>query len=324
MPPTERLRIAIAGLGSRGQFHLERLLLRDDCDVVLAADPDSQARERRRGSICHPASELSPGLLESEGIQAVWLATPDQVTPALVELALRAGCAVVLEPPLGCPPTEVDRLLELARARERPVVLHVPGRAQTEFRQACRVVHSGRLGTLRSLSRSLWQLSPPDPGGAPLLRLARQALPWLDQARILAGGSPRLVWSRHESRRAPEASLPRSAAAAGGTGGLELLVEFGPATIGWLDLQWETPAAWDSGWRLRGSDGVWHASGGTTGSPTGELLEFTLDGEEEGTIDPLDGIFDHLRRKGPNPAAWHEFADLAWWLGQALMSPPET
>jgi len=316
MPPSERLRIAVAGLGSRGQFHLERLLLRDDCEVVAAVDPASACRERWSKSIPHLAGSLSPGLLQAGRVQAVWLATPDGVTPELVELALQAGCAVVLEPPFGLSPDEVDRLLQRAEAKNQAVVLHLPSRTQTEFRQACRVVRSGRLGRLRSLSRSLWQLAPLEPGGGHPLRLNRQALPWLDQAQQLAGGVSRLVWSRQEPRDSIVCQAPADERAMGRPGGLELLVEFGEATMGWFDLQWNTPAAWDSGWRLRGTRGAWHSSGGTSGDPSGELLEFTDEDGEQEAEDPLEGILRHLRGEGPNPGDWREVASLAWWLGK--------
>jgi hypothetical protein len=102
-------------------------------------------------------------------------------------------------------------------------------------------------------------------------------------------------------------------------GGLEILLDFGPETVAWLDLQWQTPAAWDSGWRLRGTEGVWQPTGGTVASPAGELLEFRA---EEMTPEDSGGVYDaivaHLLGVGPNPGEWRGVSSLSRLARQIL------
>ena len=316
MNPIDRLRIAVVGLGARGQFHLETLLLREDCQVVLAIDPQAAPRERWRDQVPRLAESLEPGLLQAERVQAVWLATPERTLPGLIEMAVGGGCALVLEPWLQDLDGEVDRLLEWAGDKGCAVVVHLPHRSTSEFRLTRQVRESGRLGAVRSISRSIWQLSPPLLGGESGTALARQLIPWLDQARILAGGGGSVIWSRREGGSEGSGSNARSAIVR--PGGLEILLDFGTETIGWLDLQWQTPAAWDSGWRLRGTEGVWQPTGGTVSSPAGELLEFRADelGQEPGGA--YDAVLRSLRGLGPNPGEWREVSALGRLVRQIL------
>jgi predicted dehydrogenase len=312
----DRLRIALVGLGERGQFHLETLLLREDCEVVLAVDPQAALRERWRGRIPRLETALEPENLSNERVHVVWLATPEEALPGLIDKAIRGRCALVLEPWFQSVDGQIERQLEWAESEGCRVVVHLPHREFPEFRRALQIRKSGRLGQLRHLSRCIWQLSPRLPGGSSWLALARQVGPWLDQALRLAGAEGRVVWSRHEGcldegGNGPDQPMERP-------GGVQILLEFGSELVGWLDLQWQAPAAWDSGWRLRGTEGVWQPTGGTLASPSGELLEFRS--EEPGP--DLDGAYDRivqsLLRRGPNPGEWRDVAQLGRLLRQIL------
>lgn len=319
MNSTDRIRVAVVGLGARGQFHLETLLLRDDCEVVLAVDPLAPSRDRWRGRLPRLEASLELSALQAAGVQVVWLATPDAALPQAVDRAVRQRCALVLEPWWDDVGGALDRSLETAAAAGCPVVVHFPHRMYPEFRETLQVRESGRLGTLRSISRSIWQLSPALTGGEVRTALARQLIPWLDQAQILAGSDGRLIWSRRDGGHTP--SRPATTTDLVRPGGVEIVLDFGPETVAWLDLQWQAPAASDSGWRLRGTEGVWQPSGGTVASPAGELLEFRA---EEVTPAPggiYDAIFRHLRGLGPNPGEWRDAASLSRLVRQ-ILNPP--
>lgn len=316
---TDRIRVAVVGLGTRGQFHLETLLLREDCEVVLAVDPQPAPRDRWRGRVPRLEASLEPQSLQSAAVQAVWLATPDAALPQAIDRAVRHRCAIVVEPWLDDVDGAVERSLQAGIAAGCPVVVHLPHRAVPEFREALQILESGRLGTLRSLSRSIWQLSPPRAGGDVRTALARHLIPWLDQAQTLAGTDGRLIWSRREGGLAqPE---PATRADLTRPGGVELLLDFGPETVAWLDLQWQTPAAWDSGWRLRGTQGVWQPTGGTVASPAGELLEFRADEVGPNPGGGYEAIFRHVRGLGPNPVEWSDAASLSHLVRQ-ILNPP--
>jgi predicted dehydrogenase len=316
MDASDRLRIALVGLGSRGQFHLETLLLREDCEVVLVVDPVPTLCERWRGQVPRLADCLEPGVLQAERIDAVWLATPEGVLPELIEIAARSRCSVVLEPWLQQREGQVEHQLAWAESEGCAVVVHLPQRVVPEFRQALEVRESGRLGRLRHLSRCVWQLSPRVPGGGSWLTLARHLSPWLDQAQQLAGAEGRVIWSRRDASLdsggdGGEQPLARP-------GGVQILLEFGPETVGWLDLQWQTPAAWDSGWRLRGTEGTWQPAGGTLASPSGELLEFRTEDTGPDTGGGHGEIVRHLLSRGPNPAKWQDVSQLGRLIRQIL------
>jgi predicted dehydrogenase len=312
----DRIRIAVVGLGARGQFHLEALLLREDCEVVLAVDPLPAHRDRWRGRVPRLEAALEPSVLQSARVQAVWLATPESALPELIQLSVRERCGIVLEPWLEDHDGEVDRLLAWGGAAGCPIVVHLPHRVIPEFRQTLQVRESGRLGQLRSISRSIWQLAPASADAEIRSSLARQLIPWLDQARTLAGGGGSLIWSRREVASAVGGPGDRPHLVR--PGGLEILLDFGPETVVWLDLQWQTPAAWDSGWRLRGTEGVWQPTGGTVASPAGELLEFRAEEMTPDSGGVYDAIMGYLLGVGPNPGEWRGVSSLSRLAGQIL------
>jgi predicted dehydrogenase len=263
---------------------------------------------------------LEPEILKAERVQAVWLATPEPALPGLIDMAIGSRCAVVLEPWFQSADGQIEPLLQKAESQGCGVVVHLPHRGVPELRRAIQVRESGRLGQLRHLSRCIWQLSPKVPRGGSWLALARQLGPWLDQARQLAGSDGRVIWSRREGGLDWDGEGPEQPG--GRPGGIQILLDFGPETIGWLDLQWQTPAAWDSGWWLRGTEGVWQPAGGTMASPAGEVLEFRME-ESEPDLGAVpegvhDGIVWHLRGKGPNPGEWRDVSKLGRLIRQAL------
>lgn len=81
-----KVRVAMIGVGLRGQSHLELILRRDDCDLVAICDIDDRMLTRSKGIITKSGKKMPQiftgdlyawkKMLELKGIDAVIIATP--------------------------------------------------------------------------------------------------------------------------------------------------------------------------------------------------------------------------------------------------------
>lgn len=120
------IEVAFVGLGERGGQLLEtfvatgRIRVAWLCDVHQAAIDSAQRLAARQGRPPRTTSDFRH-VLEDRRTQAVVLATPDHWHATAALLALKAGKAVYLEPPLAHNPREGELLVEGAR-RTRGII----------------------------------------------------------------------------------------------------------------------------------------------------------------------------------------------------------
>lgn len=132
-------------------------------------------------------------LVDDPQVQAVYVATPHAQHAAVVELALRAGKAVLCEKPLTHDLGETERLAALARGTGTFLMEGMWMRFNPLVQQLAELVRSGGLGQVRSLHASFGFVAPADPahrlwdpalGGGALLDLGVYTV---DLARLLLG-----------------------------------------------------------------------------------------------------------------------------------------
>ena len=98
---TDRVRVAVVGVGAFGQKHLDALAVIDDAEVVLVADPVREAAERTAAERNIGRVETSlDDVLAHDDVDAVVLATPTPVHAAQTIACLDAGKHVEVEIPL--------------------------------------------------------------------------------------------------------------------------------------------------------------------------------------------------------------------------------
>jgi predicted dehydrogenase len=110
-------RLGIIGLGAMGAEMLEVAVRHPDFTVVLAADPSAAAVARARAAHPGVAYVQDPGqLLDHDGLDAVYLASPPATHAALAVRAMKAGKAVLAEKPLAVDPAEGEEMVAVAAA----------------------------------------------------------------------------------------------------------------------------------------------------------------------------------------------------------------
>jgi predicted dehydrogenase len=114
-----RLRIGIVGLGAWGsRAHLPAFAALDDVEVVALADPDLAAAQRVADTFGVRRVETDPSGLfrDTDGLDAVVIATPEDTHRDLVVAAFDAGLHVLCEKPLA---RSVEEAAAMVAASER-------------------------------------------------------------------------------------------------------------------------------------------------------------------------------------------------------------
>ncbi|MCM3661238.1 Gfo/Idh/MocA family oxidoreductase [Georgenia satyanarayanai] len=151
-----RLSTALVGFGHAGRvFHGP--LIADDAryslDVVVTSDPGRAADAAR----LHPQARVVADLAEALAAQpdVVIVASPPATHVPVATAALDAGCAVVVDKPLGPDPAQARTLLDRADRLGRPLTVFHNRRWDSEFLTVRRLLAEGALGEVRRLESRL-------------------------------------------------------------------------------------------------------------------------------------------------------------------------
>lgn len=90
-------------------------------------------------------------LLDRKDIDAIVVSTPDHWHALVTVDACKAGKDVYCEKPLGLTIAEGRAMVKAARDHNRVVQTGSQQRSSAEFRRACEIVRSGKLGTIKSV-----------------------------------------------------------------------------------------------------------------------------------------------------------------------------
>jgi predicted dehydrogenase len=164
-PPSERITLGFIGVGTMNRHHLNHFLGAGDVQVLAVCDVDSHRRDNARETVekryadrkksgqykgCAAYNDFHE-LLARKDIDAVVIATPDHwhAIPAIE--ACKAGMDVYCEKPLSLTIHEAKVMLDAARKYERVFQTGSQQRSDKEFRLACELVRSGRIGKLKAV-----------------------------------------------------------------------------------------------------------------------------------------------------------------------------
>ena len=120
MRPRERkdtLRVGVAGLGMAGGGILNYLRRLQDVEIVAAADPRRNARERFVEEYDGRSYETLAALCEDDEVEAVWIATPTQYHAEHAAVAAERGKHVVVEKPFAVSLEECEAMIDAAARR---------------------------------------------------------------------------------------------------------------------------------------------------------------------------------------------------------------
>lgn len=141
------LRLITVGLGARARTWLQVATANPDIQIVALCDPDPTARAR--------AAEQFPGLPIGADItdvidtdaDAVLLATPPRGREIQMEVACKAGLAILAEKPLSDSVVTAARFVEMAEAAGVPLIVGLNFRYLAVTQAMRRLLHGGEIGT---------------------------------------------------------------------------------------------------------------------------------------------------------------------------------
>lgn len=164
---SERITLGMIGVGKQSYWHLQNLVRRENVEVVAICDVQQAKRDAAEQLVRKTYSER-PGfenlaqslglyndfreLLARPEIDAVLIGTPDHWHAIPSIAAAKAGKDIYCEKPLSLTIREAQAMVEAARRYGRVFQTGSQQRSSSEFRFACEMVRSGRIGQLKSIN----------------------------------------------------------------------------------------------------------------------------------------------------------------------------
>jgi predicted dehydrogenase len=170
---SERVRIAVIGLRSRGLDHLKLFSAEPDAEVVAICDVDdamiAKAMERipSAGGKAPRAEKDFRRLLDDKSIDAVTIATPDHWHGLMTVVACQASKDVYVEKPVSHNVVEGRRMVEAARKYRRVVQAGTQRRSAPWVAEAVGRVRDGAIGKVGMARAWIHQVRPSIGHGRP-------------------------------------------------------------------------------------------------------------------------------------------------------------
>jgi len=147
---SERIALGAIGVGNRGSYIFGRLAGRPDVEPVAVCDVQPPRLEpfRRAGlAVYRDAREM----LGRGDIDAVVIASPTHWKPLHTIAAARAGADIYCEKPMSLTVRDGRAMVQAVRRYGRVFQHGTQQRSSREFRLACQMARSGRIGTLEAV-----------------------------------------------------------------------------------------------------------------------------------------------------------------------------
>ncbi len=146
------VKFGVIGVGGIGAVHAALLAQGEETQLVAVADVDQGRAERvARETGARPFCDYRL-LVEASGAEAVIVAAPHPLHPAMAEDAARRGLHVLCEKPLATSVAAADRMLETCRRSGVLLGTVFQQRADPSRRAMKRLLEAGALGPLHRVS----------------------------------------------------------------------------------------------------------------------------------------------------------------------------
>jgi len=159
----DRVGVGFIGVGGMGSGHLGGYARDRKYPALAVCDVDATHRERAAQSVgpeCGKHNDYRE-LLDRKDIDAVVIAVPDHWHALTAIHACEAGKDVYCEKPLSLTIAQARAMANAARRYERVFQTGSQQRSSDEFRRACELVRSGRIGKIKEVLVSVWGTSKP-------------------------------------------------------------------------------------------------------------------------------------------------------------------
>lgn len=147
-----RIRLGVAGLGRAFTLMLPTLVAESRVQLVAAADPREEARERFRSDFAARTYTNIEDLCADRDVEAIYVATPHQHHASHVLAAAKERKHVLVEKPMALTLAECQSMVGAARAAGVHIVVGHSHSFDAPFRRARQIIESGMLGRPRMIT----------------------------------------------------------------------------------------------------------------------------------------------------------------------------
>jgi predicted dehydrogenase len=175
VPPSEKVHVAMVGVGGQGRSNLRGLFEEADAQVIAVADPidsfnldafyykgmagrlpvqaeiEKHYAEKGTKTRCAAYVDFREMLDKEKAIDAILCATPDHLHAYVSVTAMRAGKHVYCEKPLTHNLWEARKVAEVARETGVATQLGNQGHSRDGIRQTCEWIWDGAIGPVREV-----------------------------------------------------------------------------------------------------------------------------------------------------------------------------
>ena len=169
------MRLGFLGLGWIGRHRMRALLMQEGCEVVVVADPSSEARERAQQLAPGAAAVASLDELLRHELDGAVIATPSAMHAAQACALLERGIAVFCQKPLARTLEETRKIIAAARSADRLLACDFSYRYTEGMRRIRNCVAEGELGAVYAADLVFHNAYGPDK-------------PWFRDAALAGGG----------------------------------------------------------------------------------------------------------------------------------------
>ncbi len=199
--PSDQLNIGAIGINGMGWANATSMMKIPGVQLKAICDVDQNVMARRMADLQkmeYNTAQVKPfsdyrKLLEDKSLDAVIIGTPDHWHALQMIDAVQAGKHVYVEKPVGNSIEECRAMVAAQKRYNKAVQAGQWQRSQKHFRDAIEMVHSGKLGNIRTVKVSCYQgwmkPSPVVPDSAPPQGVDYKA--WLGPAKIRPFNSSR-------------------------------------------------------------------------------------------------------------------------------------
>ena len=157
-------RTALIGAGGMARHHLP-LMIESGAEIRVVCEPAGSNYELTAAKLAELGAPVPPNqpdlatMLEqySDQLDAVFIVTPHHLHHDQAKICLEAGLDVLLEKPMVMNTGEALSLIDARDRSGRHLVVAFQGGLSPQIRHAARLIASGELGELQTVTGMLWQ-----------------------------------------------------------------------------------------------------------------------------------------------------------------------
>lgn len=173
--PSNRITMALIGMGLQMGGHQNGMTRRPDVQVLAICDVDARKRERAKNAVeaaysqrtasgsykgCEAYNEFER-IMERKDIDAVLICTPDHWHAPISVAAMRSGKDVFVQKPMTLTIREGRIMSDTARQYGSILQVGSQQRSERAFRKACEIVRNGWIGKVHTIYAGLGEFPPP-------------------------------------------------------------------------------------------------------------------------------------------------------------------